>query len=218
MQKEKFKEYFKSRISDLIDDLKDLKGISLKQQAKQLGINFGTLAKYKRGELLPVADVIYKMAKYYNVSADYLLCLSNSKAANINDRELVDTLHLSDVVLKDLKNPLLLEFDDYTYNPIPAINYILKSDLILYLDKYWRSGLSNEERKEYDALCSDWKNSVGCSIIHNSNTCRITSSNNPRIKELEIKLESQWIILHQIEEKIKELKEDYQEELDKWQV
>lgn len=90
------KKVFKSRIGELIDNKRDLGNIKAKEQAKEIGIDFGTLFKYKRGELIPRIDALYELAKYYNVSADFLLGLSESNAPNINDRDIVEKLGLTD--------------------------------------------------------------------------------------------------------------------------
>jgi len=154
MEKEKLKKHFSSRIGELIDDLKDLKGISLKQQAEQLGINFGTLAKYKRGELLPVADVIHKMAEYYNVSADYLLCLSNSKSVKIDNRIIADKLKLNDWTIDRLLDPIMTDkYSKYNHNTI--IDFLFNPGnytLLWELARYWSEGITEEEKEEKDRL------------------------------------------------------------------
>ncbi len=62
-----------NRIRDLRED-KDLKQSTL---AKYLGIHQTTYSSYEIGKLSLTADVLVKLAKYYNTSVDYLLGLTD---------------------------------------------------------------------------------------------------------------------------------------------
>lgn len=44
---------------------------------KAIGVSQGTIKNVKNGRNLVSADCIIKLAKYFNVSADYLLCLTD---------------------------------------------------------------------------------------------------------------------------------------------
>ena len=58
--------------------IKKLRGIiSQEQCAKGLGISRGALSFYENGDRKPDAELIYKMSKYFGVSSDYLLGLSD---------------------------------------------------------------------------------------------------------------------------------------------
>lgn len=43
------------------------------------GINQSVISKYEKGELLPTAENLIILAKYYNTSTDYLLDLTDIK-------------------------------------------------------------------------------------------------------------------------------------------
>ncbi len=43
------------------------------------GINQSVISKYEKGELLPTAENLIILAKYYNTSTDFLLDLTDSK-------------------------------------------------------------------------------------------------------------------------------------------
>lgn len=47
--------------------------------SEYLDLDKSTYGTYERDEYLPNAKVIYKLAKYYGVSADYLLCLTDDE-------------------------------------------------------------------------------------------------------------------------------------------
>ena len=63
------------RLKDLREDL-DLKQ---KEIAEYLHIKQNTYSQYENGQRQIPIDVLIKLAKYYNVSTDYILGISNDK-------------------------------------------------------------------------------------------------------------------------------------------
>lgn len=55
--------------------LRNIQNESQKATVEDLGITVGSLGHYETGKRIPPADVVYDLAKHYNVSADYLLGL-----------------------------------------------------------------------------------------------------------------------------------------------
>lgn len=53
--------------------------LSQEELADRLGISLVTMNRYEVGKRVPDADVLTRMAKLFEVSADYLLELSNDK-------------------------------------------------------------------------------------------------------------------------------------------
>lgn len=65
--------------------IRSLRGqVSQDQCAKDLGISRGALSFYENGDRKPDSEVIYKMCKYFEVSADYILGLSDLKSIDEN--------------------------------------------------------------------------------------------------------------------------------------
>lgn len=67
---------FIKNLSKLIED-KKTENKTQNQIADEIGISTGALSKYLNGNATPKADVLYLLAKYFNVTADYLLGLSD---------------------------------------------------------------------------------------------------------------------------------------------
>ena len=63
---------FKERI---VEALK-FSGITQKQLAQKLGISESNITNWKKGENLPSVDILFKLCKIFDVSADYLLGLT----------------------------------------------------------------------------------------------------------------------------------------------
>ena len=45
------------------------------------GLSNGSFSKWKKGDYAPSADAVLKLAQYFNVSTDYLFCLSDNREA-----------------------------------------------------------------------------------------------------------------------------------------
>ena len=58
-----------------LKEIRKAKGISQEQAAVDLGISVRALQNYEYGQREPNVAMIIKLAKYYNVTADYLLDL-----------------------------------------------------------------------------------------------------------------------------------------------
>lgn len=54
--------------------LRHEKGISMKKLGLSLGVSESTISMYETGKRQPDNDMLVKIANYFNVSTDYLLC------------------------------------------------------------------------------------------------------------------------------------------------
>lgn len=62
-------------IGKIIERLRIENNISQKKLAEQIGIKQSTISKWEKRNAVPNADNIVALAKFFNVSADYLLGL-----------------------------------------------------------------------------------------------------------------------------------------------
>lgn len=69
------KEVFAARLKWL----RQRKNISLAALAKEIGITAQSLSLYENAERVPNIEVLYKLAKDFNVSSDYLIGLTDCK-------------------------------------------------------------------------------------------------------------------------------------------
>ena len=63
--------------ADRLKELRESKGLSINQLAKQLGIGPGTLHRWENRTRVPNIESLVLLAKYFGVSADYLLGLED---------------------------------------------------------------------------------------------------------------------------------------------
>ena len=67
----------KSIFSERLQDLREDKGLSIKQLAKELNFSDVAISRWERGLRIPNIEVLYKIALYFKVSADYLIGLED---------------------------------------------------------------------------------------------------------------------------------------------
>lgn len=58
-------------------ELRRDKGISTIALGKALGVSSSTITRWENGTILPSIQRLYDMARYFEVSSDYLLGLTN---------------------------------------------------------------------------------------------------------------------------------------------
>ena len=89
-------------IQEKIKDLRVEKGLTLEQLAEEIGLSRSALGSYESNDTKDISHyAIVKLAKYYGVTTDYLLGLSEMKKHP--DAVLAD-LHLSDGMIDVLKS------------------------------------------------------------------------------------------------------------------
>ena len=88
-------------IQERIKDLRVERGFTLKELAEETGLSSSALGSYETDETKDISHyALIKLAKFYGVTADYLLGLSEMK--NHSNADLAD-LHLSDNMIDILK-------------------------------------------------------------------------------------------------------------------
>ena len=91
----------KLTIQERLKDLRVERGLTLEQLAEQTGLSKSALGKYEADDFKDISPFsIVTLAKFYGVSTDYLLGMTETK--NHPDTEL-DALHLGDDAIEVLK-------------------------------------------------------------------------------------------------------------------
>lgn len=97
-----------------IKELRLLNNISQPQLAKAIGVSNGIISQWENGKVEPKACYICELVKFFNVSADCLLGLSNEQGQIIINS-----------MLNDTENHLLAEFRKLKSDmQSDALNYI----------------------------------------------------------------------------------------------
>ena len=82
-------------LSSQIRQLRTARNLSQVQLAKALGVTKQSVSNWENNNIQPSIDMLVKIARFFSVSTDYLLCL--------DDRQLLDTSGLSPQVVAHLQ-------------------------------------------------------------------------------------------------------------------
>ena len=90
------------RLRMLIDEKANM-GIPREKIAKEFGCDTSTITKHYNDNSPIDVEFLYKYANYFNVSADYLLGLSDVKSVGPNDRAICEKIGCSEETYKALR-------------------------------------------------------------------------------------------------------------------
>lgn len=166
--------FFADWLSDKLNEYKVDKNKTLLDVAHEMGVPSGSLSNWANDKTTININDLYKVCKYFNVSADYLLTLSLSESPQINDKAISKEIGLSDKSIRVLsylnkynkpstwndtttQNHMTLDFINrmlsFLYDQKPAL-YSTKteSDNLIFsifaeMEKYIRT--NNENTKLY---------------------------------------------------------------------
>jgi transcriptional regulator with XRE-family HTH domain len=65
------------QISQTVKELRQLRGITQAELANSLGVKQSCVSKWERGNTVPNVVQIIALARFFDVSADYILGISN---------------------------------------------------------------------------------------------------------------------------------------------
>ena len=102
---------FWNRLNQLINE----RNITSYKVSKETGISQGTFSQWKNNHKKPQKDLINKIAKYFNVSVDYLLGKTDEQ--NISNVEIE-----KDITLKEPKEEYKIEPTAEIYNIYDKLN------------------------------------------------------------------------------------------------
>lgn len=85
----------KNVIGVRLKTLQEKRGVSNVELATATDINKASISQYRSGSREPDAESLVKIAKYFNVSVDYLLGINDIESANITEQEICKRMHLT---------------------------------------------------------------------------------------------------------------------------
>ena len=69
-------------LADKILELRKKRGYTQVSLQMQTGIEQALLSKFENGERIPPTETIIRLAEFYNVSIDYILCRTDKPEVN----------------------------------------------------------------------------------------------------------------------------------------
>lgn len=178
--------------------LREEKGLNKKEISKELSLPYTTYLNYENDEREPSSETLIQIAKFFDVSVDYLLGISDVRTNNVDIKGIRNTTGLSEAAIVNIKrfaldNPFGMLFlnkllEDLTYSN----NKSILSEIIVYLSLY---NSHNEQEGDYFALLStNQLNKISCKSQKNPSELKRISENDLICK----------ILLENIVEDIKE--------------
>ena len=118
--------------------LRNLRGEkSLQEVAYDLEISRATLGYYESGERKPDIEILLKIAKYYNVSCDYLLGLTTISCPDIDTRTISQKTGLTETTILGLYDLAQSSREHNNYLTLRTINLILnETDIMKLMSQY----------------------------------------------------------------------------------
>ena len=115
---------FSERLDDLVKQ-KIKTGLKQKEIAAQLHVSSGGLSEWCSDNATPPIDVLPKLSEYFNVSADWLLGLSDATSRNEDIQGIHNKTGLSQSMISKLIIDKTVEDNEY----VNVLNHIVENDL-----------------------------------------------------------------------------------------
>lgn len=89
-------------ISDKIRNLRKNFNINQVELANKLGVTKQCVSNWENDNILPSIDMLVKIAKYFNVTTDYLLELSTNNTIDVSGLTDIQIAHIK-LIVQDMK-------------------------------------------------------------------------------------------------------------------
>ena len=133
-----------------LKDLRQEKKISQTELASALNISNRTISMYEQGNSEPNVEILLKIADYFNVTADYLICRTSCK--NIENQSLSDSLGIDEKTIEIL---LLLSATTYKYSSLDYLEAIIQHPQFPALLNQINSYIANDAQGWHDVPVPD---------------------------------------------------------------
>lgn len=132
-----------NRFRKLVDDESD-RGISRQEIADAIGCDVSTITKHYNEDSPIDLKFLYEYAKYFNVSTDYLLGLSEVSSTNPDDKAICEKIGCSERAYESLKLIYQSPIGEM-YHPIESSKELFDSFLYCIASPLWREkGFNND--------------------------------------------------------------------------
>lgn len=88
-------------LSERIKELRLAEGLTQVDLARELSVTKQCISNWENNNIQPSVDMLIKIAKYFSVSTDYLLCIDNHKYIDVNGLSDIQISHIR-AIIKDI--------------------------------------------------------------------------------------------------------------------
>lgn len=148
LQQMDIKEVFAQRLIQLRED----NNITQQALADDLEITRQSLSLYEKADRTINIDLLYKIAKYFDVSADYLLGLTDNKTNDITVKAICEYTGLSDEAVESLADYINIDYlDDYESDQL-NVEAIKEKANLLHIDNFDDPVQTLKEIEKFDLI------------------------------------------------------------------
>lgn len=117
-----------------IIDLREKSGLSQEEICSKLGVTQQTLSRYEKGQRQASLDFVVSASKYFNVSTDYLLGITDVKSKNKDIQYIHEYTGLNENSISTLGffNSIPFQSKFYYFDEIDTINLLLGQEYNTY--------------------------------------------------------------------------------------
>ena len=137
-------------IGERINSVLLKKNILQKDLAKAIGVTDNTISFYCNGSRVPNHEQLIKIAKFLDVSTDYLLGVSEAMTTNAKIKDICDYTGLNIEMIKALHNRKKIikpmSINDFLNACIKSKHFF---SLLFYLDQYLKNNIDTDDFIEY---------------------------------------------------------------------
>lgn len=90
-------------LGNTIKKLRLAHGMNQVELAEKLSVTKQTISNWENNNIQPSVDMLVKIADYFNVTTDYLLCRSCEKILDVSDLSDEEIAHIN-LIIKDILN------------------------------------------------------------------------------------------------------------------
>ena len=129
--------------------LRNKKKDTLKNIAEKIGVTAQSLSLYETGKRTINIEILKDIAKYFNVSADYLIGLTDCKTTDTNLEAVCEYTGLTESSIQNIKN-----YDKHLLKPLNMIfeSYYFR-DLLIALNNYYKTKEKIDSAPKSRCIC-----------------------------------------------------------------
>lgn len=145
----------KTYVGKKLKELREEKGLTLKEVGTEFGMKPQTLSNYEKGKRSIDIDILFELAQFYNVSIDYLFGLCNTSEPRVNYEETNEMNGLG--YSQEVYNLL---WESPSFNQL--LNDMTKHPLFMTLEKL----TYNSRYTEYDEIDSGYRSFLVSKVLY----------------------------------------------------
>ncbi len=97
--------------------LRKEKGVNISKLSRAIGVSRFAIMKWEKGETKPTMEVQKRLCEFFNVTSDYLMCMSDNKSFVVdNSDQFIIDLSKYSFILTDEQKQFILELAKQSYN------------------------------------------------------------------------------------------------------